>query len=91
MEQKNLRHRLLNQYMYIKFHKKVNVFSNKPYVRQRHNCKQNADVAYYSLYDQNKIQNYNLSENIYFIGVSIDGLRTISCGTQTPIFLPWLP
>ncbi len=30
-----------------------------------------------------------LSENIYFIGVTIDGLYTISLGTKTPIFLPW--
>ena len=29
-----------------------------------------------------------LSENIYFIGVSIDGLHTISVGTQTPSLLP---
>ena len=30
-----------------------------------------------------------LSDDIYFIGVSIDGLYTISLGTETPIFLPW--
>ena len=30
----------------------------------------------------------NLSENIYFIGVSIDSLHTISVGPQTPILLP---
>ena len=29
-----------------------------------------------------------LSDDIYFIGVSIDGLYTISLGTETPIFLP---
>ncbi len=52
------------------------MFSNKPYVAQHHNGKQNADFAYYGLYDQNKIQNLQslfnkLSENIYFIGVTI--------------------
>ena len=29
-----------------------------------------------------------LSENIYFVGVSIESLHTISVGTQTPILLP---
>lgn len=32
----------------------VNVFSNKPNDAENH--KQNADVAYYGLYDQNKFQ-----------------------------------
>ncbi len=36
------------------------MFTNKPKVAQHHNCKQNADVPYYGLYYQNKIQNYNL-------------------------------
>ncbi len=38
----------------------VNVFSNKPKVAEHHNCKQNADVAYYGLYKANKIPHYNL-------------------------------
>ncbi len=33
----------------------VNVFSNKPNIAQHHNYKENVDVAYYGLYDQNKI------------------------------------
>ena len=65
-QKKYLRHRFLDQYNYviwIKFHIKkfrssslhVNVLSNIPTVVQNH--KQNADIAYYGLYDQNKIQN----------------------------------
>ena len=56
----------------------VNVLSNKPTVAQNH--KQNADIAYYGLYDHNKIQNKNLysisfQKIYYFIGVRIDGLQ----------------
>ena len=42
------------------------------------------------LRQNSKIQSIfiKLSDDIYFIGVSIDGLYTISLGTETPIFLP---
>ncbi len=71
----------------------VNVFSNKPNVAQHHNCKQNADFACCGLYDQNKIQNYNLNsrsfQKIYtLLGLSLMVCTHISLGTKTPILLP---
>ncbi len=83
----------VDQILFRRLGSHVNVFSNKPYVTHHHNCKQNTDVAYYGLYDRNKIRNCNLysiklSENIYFIGVTIDSLHTISLTTKTPTFLP---
>ena len=65
------------------------MFANKLNVVQQHSeHKQFADVAYYGLPDPKIESMFNkLSENIYFIGVSIDGVHTISLGTKTPILL----
>ena len=81
----------------MKFHIKlgvhVHLFANKLKVVQHRDHKQFAEVACYGLYVQNKFQNRihiqfsKLSENIYFTGVSVDGLHTISVGTKTPILL----
>ncbi len=57
----------------------VNVFSNKPNVAQHHNCKQNAGVAYYGLYDQNKIQNNNLYSISFQKIYTLLGLSLMVC------------
>ncbi len=55
------------------------MFSNKPKVAQHHNCKQNADVAYYGLYDVNKIQNYNLYSISFHKIYTLLGLPLMVC------------
>lgn len=64
----------------------VNVSLNKSYVAQSNDRKQYADIAYYGLYDKARSKTeflFNeLSENIYFIDVKIDGLLTISLRTS---------
>ena len=58
---------------------------NKLKIVHHLDCKQYADIAYCGLFYQNKVGKINrscvcheLSENIYFIGVSVDGLHTSS-------------
>ena len=59
---------------------------------QSHDHKQFVDVAGYGLYQSKQNPRMEsifnkLSESIYFLGVSIDGLQTFFNGTQTPILL----
>ena len=52
---------------------------NKPNVAQRQNRKQNVDIAYYGLHDQDKIQKYNLYSLSFQTIYTLLGLALMVC------------